>query len=126
MGSIEKLNRLMTITLNHLPIGSEEKDIVLSLCSQIEEDFKKQEQIQEQLNKQLKSKNMPQPKTWVTIKDAVAYYGVATHTVYTWRRNGRLKSRPAPNGNRIGYEYYLDPHLKEEIEIARKKDKRWL
>lgn len=64
-------------------------------------------------------------KKWGTIQEAVDYYGVATKTIHSWRRSGKLESRYAPTGKRIGYEYILDPQLKEFAKLSRMHDGRW-
>ena len=68
---------------------------------------------------------MSNNKKWGTIREAVAYYDVATHTIHSWRRTGKIESKEAPYGKRMGYKYLLDPELKEVIDAVKIYDKRW-
>ena len=62
---------------------------------------------------------------WGNIREATDYYGIATHTLHRWRREGRLESREKPQGKRVAYEYELNSDLKDWIDEARVHDKRW-
>ncbi len=151
MKNKDNLYKLRDIALKHIPIGSPVADDIKYLvhelereidfyndldkfpiglkkvkeCVRLEKELQDEIETYRRLKENLEKRNNIRPKTWVSTKEAVKYYGVSTQTVHIWRRNGKLKSRPAPNGKRMAYEYYLDPHIKEQIDEAKKYDKRW-
>lgn len=64
-------------------------------------------------------------KKWGTIGEAVRFYDISQTTIHRWRRNGKIKSRELYKGDRLGYEYLLDPELKEQIDTVKLLDDRW-
>lgn len=64
-------------------------------------------------------------ENWGTIGEAVQFYEISQATVHRWRRNGKIKSREAYKGERVGYEYLLDDELKEQIDTVKLLDDRW-
>lgn len=44
---------------------------------------------------------MPEPKEWVTVKEAAALVGKSVRTIYEWIENDRLATRIDPQGRMV-------------------------